>query len=75
MRRCPDSPLVEQVDETGRPLNPPTEGDTLATFVVRELHDAFDPDAGDEAQAAEASRVIQRAAEDLLAVADALHAL
>jgi len=50
-------------------------GDTLALFVARELKDTFDPDASEAIQIATAVRAMQRAADELQAVAHALSEL
>jgi hypothetical protein len=47
-------------------------GDTLALFVARELKDTFDPQADEGTQIATAVHVMQRAADELQAVAHAL---
>lgn len=47
-------------------------GDTLALFVVRELHDVYEEGASDEQQRKAAAKALRRAAADLRAVADAL---
>ena len=55
-----------------RPRANPEGGDTLAEFVALELYESFDPEAGDDEQLATAVKVMQSAADDLLAVAHAL---
>lgn len=50
-------------------------GDTLALFVARELKDTFDPDASEGIQIATAVKAMQRAADELQAVAHALSEL
>ena len=47
-------------------------GDTLAQFIAQEIADTYDGDASDEDQIAEAVRVMQRAADDLVKVAQAI---
>ena len=47
-------------------------GDTLAQFIANELADTYDSDASEEEQVATAVKVMQSAADDLQAVADAL---
>lgn len=47
-------------------------GDTLAQFVVNELVETFDPDAGNDAQVAMAVTSMQKAADQLQEVANAL---
>lgn len=65
-------------DDTGvdlRSINPKGSqfmvGDTLAVFVVRELHDTFDQLADDEEQVDEAIRVLRTAVKDLQNTIDA----
>ncbi len=47
-------------------------GDTLAKFIVLELHDTFDPDATDAEQLAEAVRVMESGSRQLAHVAEHL---
>ena len=47
-------------------------GDTLAEFIVRELQDVYDADAGSQDQLSEAARVMQRARDELDNVLGAL---
>ena len=62
----PESPLTEQCHPDGTPLTLAEYeahgcGDTLARFVVVELAETFDADAPDDAQLAEAARVVSNA--------------
>lgn len=59
----PESSLLTFVDERGEPNG--ETGDTMATFIVTELFETFDPDASDGAQVDEAVRVMERARRDL----------
>lgn len=68
----PLSSLLDMVDETGKPLEPPPNGDTLALFIVRELNETYDKDAGDEDQRETAADALYRAAEDLLNTVNAI---
>ncbi len=71
----PESSLLEFVNQrSGRPLvkMPSPIGDTLALFVVRELAETFDAEAGEEEQIAEAIRVLSRARRDLDNIVSAL---
>jgi hypothetical protein len=76
VRRCekayarvfPESSLIEQVDRQGVPLNPPPGGDTLALFIVQELHETYEPDADDRDQLATARDAMQDAVDELDAV-------
>lgn len=56
------------------PRRNPKGGDTLALFIALEIKDTYDPDASDEQQIAEVSRVIARAQGDLAAVDGAMTA-
>ena len=47
-------------------------GDSLALYIVRELKDTFDPNATDDAQLAEADRIMQEGIHDLQDVRKAL---
>ena len=47
-------------------------GDTLAEFIVRELQDVYDADAGSQDQLSEAARAIRRARDELNSVLSAL---
>lgn len=48
------------------------EGDSLATFIVREISGTYYTSGGDAAQLDEAIRVVEQAIADLQGVADAL---
>ena len=56
------------------PRRNPKGGDTLALFIALEIKDTYDPDASDEQQIEEVSRVIARAQNDLAAVGGAMTA-
>lgn len=72
-RGYPDEFLAEYYDpDTGE--EQPGSGDTLALFIVRELRETFDPGAPDEAQLAEARRVLDMAQAELAGVITALAA-
>jgi hypothetical protein len=47
-------------------------GDTLAEFIVREIHDTFEPDLADRDQLLEAGTAIGRGAEQLHNLSEAL---
>jgi hypothetical protein len=49
-------------------------GDTLATFIARELSDTYGPSASDEEQLAEAARVMGNAHREIGEVLEALNA-
>ena len=69
----PEEYILEYWDmEDAGPRDNPDAGDTLAEFIARELHDTYDPDAGDAEQVATAVRAVQRAADELQLVAHAL---
>ncbi len=63
---------LTQIDPTTAMEDRFYHGDPLAEFVVREIHDTFDLFASDEAQLAEAIRVMRMAQRDLENTADAL---
>jgi hypothetical protein len=74
-RDFPESALLEFVNRrTGQPRRrtPSPVGDTLALFVVRELAETFDAQAGDEAQIAEAARVMEMARANIENIISAL---
>lgn len=56
--------------ETGEPRK--ATGDTLAEFIVRELHDTINPDAPDQVQVDQAIGILEQAQEDIEAVVQAL---
>lgn len=64
-KNFPESSLLEFVDDSGKPLDPPASGDTLALFIVREFAETFDENAPDVDQYGEAIRVMENAARDL----------
>ena len=69
----PDAFVLEYFDLLkSKPKPNPDCGDTLAEFIALELHDSFDPEAGDDEQLATAVKVMQSAADDLQPVAHAL---
>jgi hypothetical protein len=73
----PESPLTWQVRPDGTPLAPAEYEaggceDALARFLVAEIAETYDPDAGDEAQLAGAAGVISNARRNLDNI---LHAL
>ena len=69
----PESSLLECVNRrTGRPLDQPPSGDTLALFVVRELSETFESKASDHEQLAEAARCVEKAVNDLGNILSAL---
>lgn len=49
-----------------------SSGDTLAEFIVREIHDTFDPKAEASAQLQEAARVMRAAGRELGDIAETL---
>ena len=58
--------MIAQVFETIHAERSPDEcGDSLATFIVRELIDTYDPDADDRQQLSEAQRVMYAAHTEL----------
>jgi hypothetical protein len=57
-------------EETGELIE--GQGDTLARFVVIELSETFDPDADDDAQLMEATRVMESVKDDIQNVIEAL---
>ena len=66
-REYPDGLVQAYFDHPDR-----NHGDTLAEFIVRELRDVYDADAGDKDQWSEAARVIRRARDELDQVLAAL---
>ena len=69
-----DALILEYWDrKRGCPRQNPNGGDTLAQFIVNELADVFDPEGTAEKQVAEATRALNRAAEDIRDVVDALN--
>ena len=69
----PDAAVLEYFDLEHEELVEDAEGgDTLALFIAQELADTYDPDSSDGEQVASAVRTIQRAADELGAVAHAL---
>lgn len=56
-----DAHLVKEAEE----LEGERCGDTLALFVLREVHDAYEPGTGDIAQLEAAQEAIGKASEDL----------
>jgi hypothetical protein len=68
-----DAMILEYWDlEHEQPRKNPDGGDTLAQFIAFELAETFDPDADDGTQIATAVKAMQRAADELGAVAHAL---
>lgn len=57
-------------DRHKRPVN--YSGDSLATFIVREIADTYDESASDREQLEEAIRVLQRARFELQSIIEAL---
>ena len=69
----PDAYVLQYWDlKKQQPKQNPQGGDTLAQFVAHELADSFDEEATDAEQIATAVKVMQSAADDLQAVADAI---
>lgn len=69
-----DALILEYYDsKRQRPRKNANAGDTLALFIVNELADVFDPEGTDEEQVAEATRALDRAAQDIREVIDALN--
>ena len=66
-RAYPDGLVQAYFDHPDR-----NHGDTLAEFIIRELQDAYDAEAGDKDQLSEAARVIRRARDELDQVLAAL---
>ncbi len=64
--KYPDDAIVQHWDaKRQEPVSQELEGDTLALFIVRELHATFDADAVDTAQLETAANVIGRAIVEL----------
>ena len=60
--KYPDDEIVQHWDpKRQEPVSQDLEGDTLALFIVRELHATFDADATDTAQVETAASVIGQA--------------
>ena len=59
----PESILLDFVDEQGNPKD--ESGDTLALFIVRELHETFDDEAREEDQIDAAINAMRKARSDL----------
>jgi len=71
----PDAQVLRYWDEEREcATDNPGGGDGLAMFIARELYETFDPDADDGTQTTTAAGAMRRAADDLLAVMDALDA-
>lgn len=68
----PESSLTEFTDKAGVPLRPMPSGDSLAAFIVRELHETYIPDVSRTAQLVEAVRVMEAARLNLDNVIEAL---
>ena len=69
----PDAYPLQYFDlEKGEPKANPLGGDTLAQFIAQELADTYDADASDGEQIATAVKAMQRASDDLGAVAHSL---
>ena len=68
----PEEALLEEWDSEFECPSNPDSGDTLAKFIVHELEETFDETATDAEQLATAIKVMQRAADEVQAVADAL---
>lgn len=69
----PEGYVLEYWDmDKGEPKQNRAGGDTLAQFIAGELAETFDPEASEGEQIAAAVRVMQTAADDLAAVAQAL---
>lgn len=71
----PDGGVATYYDEATGECLPEADlgmGDTLAEFIVIELSETFDLDAEEEAQIAEAIRVMQRAGDDITDVINSL---
>jgi len=63
----PDNLVIQNYDQKkGKPKD--AHADTLALFIVRELHETFDEGAPDEKKLYEAFRVLRRACHELAAV-------
>lgn len=72
----PDAHVLRYWDETNEcAIDTPGGDDGLAMFIACELSETFDPDADDGTQITTAAGAMRRAADDLLAVMNALDAL
>ena len=67
----PDEFTREYWDEK-KSMPKESSGDTLAEFIVREIHDTFDPKAAASAQLQEAARVMRTAERELGEIAEML---
>lgn len=67
----PDGMIAQVYEAIHSGGNPDNCGDTLATFIVRELHDTFDINGTDKDQLKEAIRVMEKAAMELVEVKNA----
>ncbi len=69
----PDGFLATMYDDEGKEAtDADKQGDTLALFIVRELIETYDADAGDAEQLATARQTLERAAADLQGVIETL---
>ncbi len=69
----PDGFLATMYDGEGKETTEADkQGDTLALFIVRELIETYDADAGNEEQLATARRTLERAVGDLQGVIETL---
>ena len=69
----PDGFLATMYDDEGKETpDADKQGDTLALFIVRELIETCDADAGNEDQLATARQALDRAVADLQGVIEAL---